>query len=77
MQLAASMTPAEYIERRSLKGMTRTDNGYLVGIAIEMMAAVVGSLSSGPSAVWTMVGSSASSNVESEIHVSSSSSGDG
>jgi len=50
MKLAASMAPAEYIERRSLKGMARTNDLYLVGIAIEMMAAVVGSLSSGPSA---------------------------
>lgn len=48
MQLAASMAPAEYIKRRSLKRVAWTNDLYLVGIAIEMMA-VVGSLSSGPS----------------------------
>jgi hypothetical protein len=47
MKLAASMAPAEDIERRSLKGMTWPNDGYLIGIAIEMMAVVVGSLSSG------------------------------
>jgi hypothetical protein len=47
MKLAASVAPAEYIERRSLKRMARTNDGYLIGIAIKMMAAVVGSLSSG------------------------------
>jgi hypothetical protein len=47
MKLAASVAPAEYIERRSLKGMARTNDGYPIGIAIQMMAAVVGSLSNG------------------------------
>ena len=36
MKLAASMAPAEYIERRSLKRMARPNDGYLIGIAIEM-----------------------------------------
>ena len=45
MKLAASMAPAEYIERQSLKRMARPNDGYLIGIAIEMIAAVVGSLS--------------------------------
>jgi len=47
MKLAAAIAPTKYIERRSLKGMARPNNGYLIGIAIEMTAAVVGSLSSG------------------------------
>ncbi len=47
MKFAASMTPAKHIERRSLKGMVRPNDGYLIGIAIEMVTAVVGSLSSG------------------------------
>ena len=47
MKLAASMAPAKYSERRSLKGMARPNDGYLIGIAIKMMVAVVGSLSSG------------------------------
>jgi hypothetical protein len=47
MKLAASVAPPEYIERRSLKGMARPNDGYLIGIAIQMMAAVVGSLSNG------------------------------
>ena len=54
MKLAASMAPAEYIERRSLKRMARPNDGYLIGIAIEMMAAVVGSLSSGLSTISIM-----------------------
>jgi hypothetical protein len=41
------MAPAEHIERQPLKGMTRTNDLYLVRIAIEMIVAVVGSLSSG------------------------------
>jgi hypothetical protein len=45
MKLTASMAPAEYIERRSLKRMAWPNDSYLIGIAIEMMAAVVGSLS--------------------------------
>jgi hypothetical protein len=51
MKLAASMAPAEYIERQSLKRMARPNNGYLIGIAIKMMAAVVGSLSCGLSTI--------------------------
>ena len=47
MKLAASMAPAEYIERRSLKRMARPNDGYLIWITIEMMVAVVGSLSCG------------------------------
>jgi hypothetical protein len=47
MELAASMAPAEYIERRSLKRMARPNDGYLIRITIEMMVAVVGSLSCG------------------------------
>jgi hypothetical protein len=47
VKLAASMAPAQEIERRSLKGMAWPNDGYLIGIAIEMMAVVVGSLSSG------------------------------
>jgi hypothetical protein len=46
MQLAASMAPAEYIKRRTLKRVAWTNDCYVVGIAIEMVA-VVGSLSSG------------------------------
>src|SRR5512135_1096928 len=55
MKLAASMAPAEYIERRSLKRMARPNDGYLIGIAIEMMAAVVGSLSCGLSITSIMI----------------------
>ena len=46
MKFAASMTPAKHIKRRSLKGMARSNDGYLIGIVVEMMSAVVGSLSS-------------------------------
>src|SRR5215471_9967817 len=46
MKFAASMTPAKHIKRRSLKGMARPNDGYLIGKAVEMMSAVVGSLSS-------------------------------
>jgi len=53
MKLAASMAPAKYSERRSLKGMMRPNDGYLIGIAIEMMTAVVGSLSSSLSTIST------------------------
>ena len=55
VQLPATMAPAEHFERRPLKGMARPDDGYLIGIAIEMMA-VVGSLSSGLSIPSTTVG---------------------
>ena len=54
MKLAASMAPAEYVERQSLKRMTRSNDGYLFGIAIKMVAVVVGSLSSGPSGASRM-----------------------
>jgi len=47
MKLVAPMAPTQYIEGRSLKGMARPNDGYLIGIAIEMTGAVVGSLSSG------------------------------
>ncbi|MGL3111198.1 hypothetical protein [Bradyrhizobium sp. BR 1432] len=46
MKFAASMTPAKHIKRRSLKGMARPNDGYLIGIVVEMMSAVMGSLSS-------------------------------
>jgi len=49
MERAAPMAPTKYIKRRSHKGMARPNNDYSVRIAIEMMAAVVGSLSCGPS----------------------------
>ena len=52
MKLAASMAPAEYIERQSLKRMARSNDGYLFGIAIKMVAVVVGSLSCGLS-TWS------------------------
>jgi hypothetical protein len=52
------MAPAEYIERRSLKRMARSNDGYLFGIAIKMVAAVVGSLSSGPLIRFRMISSS-------------------
>jgi hypothetical protein len=48
VQFPITMAPAEHFERRPLKGMAGSNEGYLIGIAIEMMA-VVGSLSSGPS----------------------------
>jgi hypothetical protein len=53
MKFAAPMAPAKYIERRSLKGMPRPNDGYLIGIAVEMMSAVVGSLSSSLSTTST------------------------
>ena len=46
LKFAASMTPAKHTKRRSLKGMARPNDGYLIGKAVEMMSAVVGSLSS-------------------------------
>jgi hypothetical protein len=48
MKLAASMSPAEHIQRPPLEGMALANDGYLVGISSEMV--VMGSLSSGPSA---------------------------
>jgi len=45
MKLAASMSPAEHIQRQPLEGMALTNDGYLVGIASEVV--VMGSLSSG------------------------------
>jgi len=59
MKFATSMTPAKHIKRRSLKGMARPNDGYLIGIAVEMMSAVVGSLS---------IGCSDLSRIESVIH---------
>jgi hypothetical protein len=47
MELAAPMAPTKDIKRRSRKGMARPNDGDLIGIAIKMMAVVVGSLSSG------------------------------
>jgi hypothetical protein len=46
MKFAASMTPAKHIKRGSLKRMARPNDDYLIGIVVEMMSAVVGSLSS-------------------------------
>ena len=54
MKLVAAIAPTKYIERRSLKGMARANDGYLIGIAIKMMVAVVGSLSSGLSGASRM-----------------------
>ncbi|MET4349521.1 hypothetical protein [Bradyrhizobium sp. RT9a] len=54
MKFAASMTPAKNIKRGSLKGMARPNDGYLIGIVVEMMSAVVGSLSSSLSTTSTM-----------------------
>jgi len=68
MKFAASMTPAKHIKRRSLKGMARSNDGYLIGIVVEMMSAVVGSLSSSLSGVSIMIGCSGSSRIESVIH---------
>jgi hypothetical protein len=48
MKLAASMSPAEHIQRPALEGMALTDDGYLLRISSEVVAA--GSLSSGSSA---------------------------
>ena len=68
MKFAASMTPAKHIKRRSLKGMARPNDGYLIGIVVEMMSAVVGSLSSSLSGVSIMIGCSDLSLIESVIH---------
>jgi hypothetical protein len=46
MKFAASMTPSKHIKRGSLKRMARPNDGYLIGIVVEMMSVVVGSLSS-------------------------------
>jgi hypothetical protein len=48
MEFAAPTAPTKYIKRRARKGMARPNDGYLIGIAIKMMAVVVGSLSCGP-----------------------------
>jgi hypothetical protein len=45
MQLAASVCPAEHIQRQSLEGMAFANNGYLLRISSEVV--VMGSLSSG------------------------------
>jgi hypothetical protein len=66
--LAAAVTPSEDLEDRSFERMVGPNDGYLGRVSVEMTA-VVGSLSGGPLAVWTMDGSYASSNVESETHV--------
>jgi hypothetical protein len=67
MKLVAAIAPTKYIERRSLKGMARPNDSYLIGIAIEMTAAVVGSLSSGLLGASITIGSSDLSNIESVI----------
>jgi len=56
MKLVTSMAPAEHIERRSLKRMAQPNDCHLIGITIEMMAAVVGSLSCGLSIRSAMSG---------------------
>jgi hypothetical protein len=56
MKFAASMTPAKHIKRRSLKGMARPNDGYLIRIVVEMMSAVVGSLSSSLSILSAKIG---------------------
>jgi hypothetical protein len=53
MELAAPMAPTKYIKRRSREGMAQPNDGYLIGIAVKMMAVVVGSLSSGLSTTST------------------------
>jgi hypothetical protein len=47
MELAASVSPSQYIQSPPLEGMALTDDGYLVGISSEVV--VAGSLSSGSS----------------------------
>jgi hypothetical protein len=47
MKLTAPVAPTKYLERRSREGMARANNGYLIGVAVEMTGAVVGSLSGG------------------------------
>jgi hypothetical protein len=54
MKLAASMSPAEYIQRPPLEGMALTNDGYLLRISSEVV--VVGSLSSGSSTPSTTGG---------------------
>jgi hypothetical protein len=71
MKFAASMTPAKHIKRRSLKGMARPNDGYLIGIVVEMMSAVVGSLSSSLSMRSTRNGWSASWSIGSATGASS------
>jgi hypothetical protein len=48
--------------------MARPNDGYLIGIVVEMMSAVVGSLSSSLSGVSIMIGCSDLSRIESVIH---------
>jgi hypothetical protein len=49
MKLAASVNPAQQIQRLALEGMALTNNRYLIGISGKVAA--VGSLWSGSSAV--------------------------
>jgi hypothetical protein len=56
LQLATAVAPAQHSQRRSLKRMASTDDRYLIGIAIEVTAVVVGSLSSGLSTMSGMIG---------------------
>jgi hypothetical protein len=58
MEFAAPTAPTKYIKRRSRKGMARPNDGYLIGIAIKMMAVVVGSLSCDLSGLFRMRNSS-------------------
>jgi len=50
MKLAASMSPAEHIQRSPLEGMALTNDRYLLRISSEVV--VAGSLSSGSSAAY-------------------------
>ncbi|MBP1290281.1 MULTISPECIES: hypothetical protein [Bradyrhizobium] len=70
MKFAASMTPAKHIKRGSLKRMARPNDGYLIGIVVEMMSAVVGSLSSSLSTPSTTRTSADSSTSESRTALS-------
>ena len=51
MKLAASVSPAQHIQRPPLEGMALTNDRYLLGISSEVV--VVGSLSSGSSTTLT------------------------
>ncbi len=53
MKFAASMSPSQHIQRPPLEGMALTNDGYLVGIASEVVG--MGSLSSGPLTIFRMI----------------------
>ena len=50
-QLAASMLPAQHLQRPSLEGMTPADDGHALRVAVEML--VMGIVSCLPSTRWT------------------------